>query len=129
MFGVIMPLCNRIFCCIFGWYFYIEIRLKYEKNILFLFLSPLFCCVPLWKTVRQHGKKLQNATSIFFYRIDLNMYFKSKQFQNPTIFNIGTFNNYVDRILQYFDRLKMKQWVAGLEIEHSILFIFISLKL
>ena len=34
MFGVIMPLCNRMFCCIFGWYFYIEIRLKYEKNIL-----------------------------------------------------------------------------------------------
>ena len=29
-----MPLCNRMFCCIFGWYFYIEIRLKYEKNIL-----------------------------------------------------------------------------------------------
>ena len=28
------PLCNRMFCCIFGWYFYIEIRLKYEKNIL-----------------------------------------------------------------------------------------------
>ena len=34
MFGVIMPLCNRMFCCIFGWYFYIEIRLKYEKIIL-----------------------------------------------------------------------------------------------
>ena len=34
MFRVIMPLCNRRFCCIFGWYFYIEIRLKYEKNIL-----------------------------------------------------------------------------------------------
>ena len=29
-----MPLCNRMFCCIFGWYFYIEIRLKYERNIL-----------------------------------------------------------------------------------------------
>ena len=23
MFGVITPLCNRMFCCIFGWYFYI----------------------------------------------------------------------------------------------------------
>ena len=34
MFGVIMPLCNRMFCCIFGWYFYVEIRLEYEKNIL-----------------------------------------------------------------------------------------------
>ena len=50
MFGVIMPLCNRMFCCIFGWYFYIEIRLKYEKNILFPALQ-LFHCQPLWKTV------------------------------------------------------------------------------
>ena len=41
MFGVIMPLCNRMFCCIFGWYFYNEIRLKYEKNIL-LFSSRAF---------------------------------------------------------------------------------------
>ena len=32
MFGVIMALCNRMFCCIFGWYFYIKIRLKYEKK-------------------------------------------------------------------------------------------------
>ena len=93
MFGVIMPLCNRMFCCIFGWYFYIEIRLKYEKIILlsssrafslstrpvvysisygkqcclsvlenFQCLPPLFWCLPLWKTVRLHGKKLQNAT-------------------------------------------------------------------
>ena len=36
MFGVIIPLCNKMFCCIFGGYFYIEIRLKYEKNILFV---------------------------------------------------------------------------------------------
>ena len=34
MFGVIMPLCNRMFCCIFGWYFYIELRLKCEKKII-----------------------------------------------------------------------------------------------
>ena len=34
MFGVIMQLCNRMFCLIFGWYFYIEIRLKYEQIIL-----------------------------------------------------------------------------------------------
>ena len=31
---MIMPLCNRMFCCIFGWYFYNKIRLEYEKNIL-----------------------------------------------------------------------------------------------
>ena len=47
MFGVIMPLCNRMFCCIFGWYFFIKIRLKYEKNILlsssraFLLSTPM----------------------------------------------------------------------------------------
>ena len=29
-----MPLCKRLFCCIFGWCFYIEFRLKYEKVIL-----------------------------------------------------------------------------------------------
>ena len=69
MFGVIMPLCNRMFCCTFGWYFYIEIRLKYEKkNILlsssraFSLYIPTFHCLPLWTTVRLHGKKLQNAT-------------------------------------------------------------------
>ena len=45
MFGVIMPLCNRMYCCIFGQYFFIEIRLKYEKKML------LFHCLPLWKTV------------------------------------------------------------------------------
>ena len=35
MFGVIIPLCNRMFCCIFGWYFYFE----------------------MWTTVRLHEKK------------------------------------------------------------------------
>ena len=28
-------------------------------------LPPLVHCLPLWKTVRLHGKKLQNATNIF----------------------------------------------------------------
>ena len=58
MFGVIMPLCNRIFCCIFGWYFCVKIRLKGKKIILlsssrafslstptFLFSTP----VATWK--------------------------------------------------------------------------------
>ena len=92
MFVVIMPLCNRMFCSIFGRYFYIEIRLKYEKIILlsssrafslstpmensklgkqcwlsalelFCCLPPLFCCLSLRKTVKLHGKKLQNATN------------------------------------------------------------------
>ena len=50
---------------------YIEIRLKYEKNILlsssraFSLSTLLFLCLALWKTVRLHGKKLQNATNNF----------------------------------------------------------------
>ena len=64
MFGVIMPLCNRMFCCIFGCYFYIEIRLKYEK----IFCCPaleLFHCLPLWKTllfVRSRAFSLSTPT-------------------------------------------------------------------
>ena len=33
---------------------------------LFHCLPPLFCCLPQWKTVRLHGKKLQNATNNLF---------------------------------------------------------------
>ena len=94
MFGVIMPLCNRMFCYIFVLYFYIEIRLRYEKNILlstltfslstpvehseatlqcclsalelFHRLPPLFHCPPLWKTVKLQVKKLKNATNMYF---------------------------------------------------------------
>ena len=79
------------FVAFFGWYFYIEIRLKYETIILlsssraFSFSIPmensavcqlchcllhLFCCLPMWKTMRLHGKKLQNATNTF--RSDFN---------------------------------------------------------
>ena len=55
-----MPLCNRMFCCIFGWYFYIEIRLKHEKIILlsssraFSLSTPTFS----WTTVRLIESKL-----------------------------------------------------------------------
>ena len=44
--------------------FHFEIRLKYEK----IFCCPaleLFHCLPLWTTVRLHGKKIQNATNQF----------------------------------------------------------------
>ena len=40
---------KKIFCC--------------PALELFHCLPPLFCCLPLWKTVRLHGKKLQNATN------------------------------------------------------------------
>ena len=49
MFGVIMPLYNRMFCCIFGWYFYIEIRLKYEK--IFCSALEIFIVYPLFFVV------------------------------------------------------------------------------
>ena len=35
---------------------------------LFHCLPPLFHCLPLWKTVRLHGKKLQNATKAIYYQ-------------------------------------------------------------
>ena len=58
---VVLVLCNRIFCCIFGWYFYVKSGWNLKK----IFCCPaleLFHCLPLWTTVRLHGKKLQNAT-------------------------------------------------------------------
>ena len=74
MFGVIMPLCNRMFCCIFGWYISILKSGWNMKKIfccpaieLFHCLSPLFRCLPLWTTVRLHGKKLQNPTNPFIW--------------------------------------------------------------
>ena len=48
---------------------YIEISLKYEKNILlsssraFSLSTPTFSLSTQWTTVRLHGKKLQNATN------------------------------------------------------------------
>jgi hypothetical protein len=56
MFGVIMPVCNRIFCgkqCCLS-----ALQLFHCK-------PPLFHCISLWTTVRLHGKKLQNATKSF----------------------------------------------------------------
>ena len=52
MFGVKMPLCNRIFCCIFGWYFYVKSDWNMKKIFccpaleLFHCLAPLFHCLP-----------------------------------------------------------------------------------
>ena len=77
-----------MFCCIFAWYFYIEVRLKYEKNILlsssraFSLSTPIensAVCLPLWKTVRIHGKKLQNATTLITEkRLDIFCHNKTK---------------------------------------------------
>ena len=73
MFGVIMPLCNRMFCCILGDISTLKSGWNMKKSFccpaleLFHCLPPLFCCLPMWKTVRLHGKKLQNATKCFIW--------------------------------------------------------------
>ena len=65
MFGMIMLLCNRMFCCNFGWYFYIEIRLKYEIKIILLSSSraislstPVNNSVATWKRATKCNKYL-----------------------------------------------------------------------
>ena len=64
MFGVIMPLCNRMACCIFGWYFFTKIRLKYEKIILlssaraFLLSTPVENSEATWKKATKCNKNL-----------------------------------------------------------------------
>ena len=66
MSDVIMLLCNRMFCCIFGWFFI----LKLGRNKEIILLSS-FSCLLLWKTGRLPGKKLykmkqtQNETNSF----------------------------------------------------------------
>ena len=80
MFGVIRPLCNRMFCCIFGGYFYIEIRLKYEKIILlsssraFSLSTPTFpLSTPVdnsevtWKKATKYNK---NNSAFFVHKKD-----------------------------------------------------------
>ena len=64
MFGVIVPLCNRMFCCIFGWYFYIKTRLKYEKKILLSSCRAFSLSTPVnnseftWKKATKCNKKM-----------------------------------------------------------------------
>ena len=79
MFGVIMPLCNRMFCCIFGWYFYIGIRLKYEKNILLsssrpfsLSTTTLSLSTSMWGYIEKSYKMQQ----MFFLTIWTNICIK-----------------------------------------------------
>ena len=46
------------------------------KKIFFCPTLELFHYLPLWKTVRLHGKKLQNATNLNFLRITQNSLFE-----------------------------------------------------
>ena len=52
---------KKIFCC--------------PALELFHCLPPLFRCLPLWTTVRLHGKKLQNAT-----KLEYGGYFREQAF-------------------------------------------------
>ena len=76
MFSVIMPLCNRMFCCIFGRYFYIEIRLKYEKIILLSSSRALSLSTPTFSlstpvdSSEATWKKLQNAKKDLYIYIE-----------------------------------------------------------
>ena len=64
--------CNRMFCCIFGWYFYVKSGWNMKKILLsssraFSLSTPTFSLSTLWTTVRLHGKKLQNATNLYYH--------------------------------------------------------------
>ena len=77
MFGVIMPLCNRMFCCIFGWYFYIEVRLKYEKNILLSSSRAFFIVYPCgqhWRYMENDYKMQQNWFTKLFLILKFSIY-------------------------------------------------------
>ena len=91
---------------------YIEIKLKYEKIILFIVYSygkkcyllalevfqclpPLFRCLPLWTTVRLHGKKLQNAT-------------KKDEISSKTICKLGSTVFWAAWGQKYLRKLKLK---------------------
>jgi hypothetical protein len=61
--GVIMLLCNHKDVLFHFWAIFLYSEMKK------LFCCPaleLFSCLPLWKTVRLHGKKIQIAANIFF---------------------------------------------------------------
>ena len=56
---------KKIFCCPAVELFHCPSQWKtvlFVSSRAFLLSPPLFRCLPLWKTVRLHGKKLQNAT-------------------------------------------------------------------
>ena len=95
MFGVITDhataLCNRMFCCIFGWYFYIEIRLKYEKNILlssrpFSLSTPTFSLSTPVENSEATLKKATKCTNTILYHLLLLPQFEKRRGQAVTSF-------------------------------------------
>ena len=88
MSGVIMPLCNRMFCCIFGWYFYIEIRLKYEKNILLSRSRAFSLSTPTFSLSTRVG----NSEATCKKATKCN---KLKTLVNKSEYYVGTWKNFV----------------------------------
>ena len=86
MFVVIMPLCNRMFCCIFGWYFYIEIRLKYEKNIL-LSSSRAFSLSTSVENSEATWKKATKCNKLIFFSTWNKHYYWGPE--EPLFMNVG----------------------------------------
>ena len=124
MFGMIMPLCNRMFCCIFGWYFYIEISLKYEKLILlsssrtFSLSIPymenstvlsdleLFHCPPLWTKVRLHGKKTTKCNKVLCKYVEHMVRSIGEKFENcpflPRRWREGKYHKFILQLHKLF---------------------------
>ena len=74
MFSVIMPLCNRIFCCILGWYFYVKSgwkKSKLNQNISFqnwLFSRNLLKLDPCpWNLNTEVILMYTNSSSVALY--------------------------------------------------------------
>ena len=85
-----------VFCCIFGWYFYVKsgwnMKKKYsvvQLQSFFIVYHHFFGVYPaLWKTVRLHGKKLQNATNILFLGDSLMTRLETTQVKKDVFFPI-----------------------------------------
>ena len=129
MFGVIMPLCNRMFCCIFGWYFYIEIRLKCEKNILlsssraFSLSNPMensavcqlssffivYPCGKQWGYMEKSCKMQQNEMNLELVSEFFFVYSTSWSNQNSPKSTFCTFSfQKTYRITIFYDQLNWK---------------------
>ena len=99
MSGMIMLLCNRMFCCIFG-----------------CCLPPLFCFLPLSQTVRLPRKKLQNATKWLNHLLVAMFMDKAKTFWDHSmiLWEMATNGQNLPPLPAYF---RVKRLVRGELVE------------
>ena len=79
MFGMIMPLCNRIFCCILGG-FLSKIRLKSKKKYSVVQLKSFFIVYPCGKQrgyKEKRYKMQQNLTTLPFTKFKIFSNFRN----------------------------------------------------